>query len=114
MTDIDNDRPRGVKVYPLPDEINGPHIFGTYALLIKDHDQVKVVHTEGVAYKVADDKPWRWTDYDPEVATYTPRDLIEQVDTSDENAVDLADWVRSFGARLESNFSQIFHWATSV
>lgn len=112
----DYSRPTGVVVYPMTHnaEVNGPTIFGSYALMVRrdaegkiDPSEVRMVHTEGVAYQVTEDKPWRWTDY-AECATFTPDELIQcigQVQT------DLSDWIRTFGARLESNFSQAYGWA---
>lgn len=105
-----NNRPRGVTVYPMPPEVNGP--FGDrYALLTRHDGAVRMVHHEGVAYNVTDDKPWCWTDYDPSQPRFTPDELNALIDPA--KAVDLADWVRTFGARLESNFRLAYHWATS-
>jgi len=107
-----NDRPRGVTVYKMPPEVCGP--YDNYALTVyylnENGDmECRMVHTEGVAYLVTPDKPWRWTDYG-ECTEYTMRELMDLCTL--DNAVDLADWVRVFGARLESNFHQIYAWAT--
>lgn len=109
----DTDRPRGVKVYPLPDEANGPRVFGNYALLVRPDDPttVRVVHTEGVAYKVTDEKPWRWSDHNADLRAWRPIDLVSITVGQNVQPVDLADWVRSFGPRLESNFHQVHWWA---
>lgn len=105
----EKDRPRGVLVYPMPEEVCGP--FDRYALAVRDINgelELRMVHTEGVAYLVKNDKPWTWNDYDPSQRLYTVEELMELVDST--VAVDLADWVRQFGARLESNFYQVYAW----
>jgi len=101
-------RPRGVMVYPMPDEIGGPS--DRYALLMRG-DEARMVHTEGVAYLVNADNAWTWTDYNPAVKKWTLHELIVVCTTIE--PVDLADWVRTFGARLESNFHMVHHWAIS-
>ena len=99
-------RPRGVMVYPiLDDEVTGP--FDRYAVLTS-HGEVRMVHTEGVAYAVRDDKPWRWNDYAP-CPTFTPAQLCER--TEGVEPVDLADWIRTHNARLEGNFDEAYCWA---
>jgi hypothetical protein len=110
----ENNRPRGVKVYPMPEEVGGPAVFGVYALCIRtngDTSEVRMVHYEGVAYAVRADKPWRWTDYRP-CKEWSVEELLQQAELQDREC-DLADWVRTFGARLESNFHQIHWWATN-
>lgn len=110
-----NARPRGVQVFPMPEEIGGPAVFGVYALCVRDEAnglEVRMVHTEGVAYAVTDDKPWCWTDYDPSQRKWTPAELV---DACKADPVDLADWVDDRNkARLESNFHLIYGWATSA
>lgn len=106
-----NTRPRGVMVYPMPKSVSGP--FDRYALLVRDDGtEVRMVHTEGVAYAVTDEKPWCWTDYDPSQPTFTVAYLLFAATTVE--PVDLADWVRTFGARLESNFGLAYRWATTA
>lgn len=100
-------RQRGIQVYPMPTTVGGPPIFGTYALLVREDGGMRMVHTEGVAYKVSADKPWRWNDQQPS-EEFTPGELL--LIALDVEPVDLADWVRSFGARLESNFNLIAYW----
>jgi len=103
-------RPRGVLVCPIQDEaVTGP--FDRYALLVNKAGEVRMLHSEGVAYAVTDDKPWTWNDYDPACPRFTVADLI--LATRGNETVDLADWVHVFGARLESNFGQAYRWATS-
>lgn len=99
-------RVRGIAVYPMPQPVSGP--YEPYALLIREDGEVRMVHPEGVAYSVTTDKPWRWNDYSPECPTFTAHELITFAFYSP--PVDLADWVRVFGARLESNFGQIVRW----
>lgn len=104
-----NDRPRGVMIWPMPEEVCGP--FDRYALAVRDNSegvQCRMVHTEGVAYLVTEEKPWQWNDYDPNAKVFTMQDLRDRIDPA--NGVDLADWVRNFGARLESNFRQVYAW----
>jgi hypothetical protein len=113
------DRPHGVTVYPMThnDAINGPVIAGRYALMVRrgpdgkiDPSEVRMVHSEGVQYRVTDEKPWVWSDYAPPgtVESFTPDELIQCIDSS----CDLADWIRTFGSRLESNFWLAYRWAT--
>lgn len=109
----DNSRPRGVIVFPMTEfpEVNGPVAFGRYALMLRgDTSEVRMVHTEGVAYQVTDEKPWGWTDNAP-CQKFTPSQLIDMINF-DAEGVDLADWIHTFGARLESNFTQAYSWAT--
>lgn len=103
-------RSRGITVYPMPEAVGGPPIFGVYALLTRHDGEVKMVHYEGVAYTVTDEKPWCWTDYDPSQPRFTPDELNEAIDP--DTAVDLADWVRDHNARTAGNFSEIYYWAT--
>lgn len=112
MTTSTESRPRGVTVWPMPEPVTGP--FSEYALLVRDNSEglaVRMVHTEGVAYLVTDEKPWTWNDHDESVPKFTPSELIDMAAKVSEG-VDLADWVRTFGARLESNFYQAYAWAT--
>lgn len=105
-----DDRPRGIRVFPMPRRVCGP--FDTYALLVRKDGAVMMVHSEGVGYPVRDDKPWRWNDFDDKAEVFGPGALLVlagRVPVGD--SVDLADWVRTFGARLENNFHQIRHWA---
>lgn len=108
------ERPRGVQVYPVPEEIGGPSIYGVYALLIRADGATRMVHTEGVAYLVTDDKPWTWSDYVTDLKAWSPSELISAVMTKQIQPVDLADWVRAFGDRLESNFYQAYRWTTDI
>lgn len=102
-------RTRGIMVYPiLSEDICGPENAGTYALLMRDDGEVRMIHSEGVAYAVTADKPWRWNDYYADCPLFTVRELVALAFNSE--PVDLADWIRVFGARLESNFHQIVHW----
>lgn len=101
-----SNRTRGVQVFPLPEAASGP--FDSYALLIRRDGQVRMVHSEGVAYSVTDEKPWKWNDYSADCPEFTPGELITLASTA--QPVDLADWVHTFGARLESNFYMILHW----
>lgn len=106
-----SDRTRGIQVYPMPEAVGGPPIFGVYALLVREDGEMRMVHREGVAYKVDAETPWRWNDY-TECPTFTKGELI--LAAVGVEPVDLADWVRVFGSRLECNFHQIHHWAQDV
>ncbi len=98
------DRARGIHVYPMPEAVTGP--YERYALLVREDGEMRMIHSEGVAYEVSADKPWRWNDHTP--SPYISREeLIAHIET---DPVDLADWVRTFGARLENNFSLIRRW----
>lgn len=99
-------RERGIMVYPMPDKVNGQG-FDRYALLLRADGAARMVHTEGVAYRVDADTPWRWTDYAP----CEEFSIVQLINFAfDVPPVDLADWIRTFGARLEGNFHQIAYW----
>lgn len=105
-----SDRPRGTIAYRMPEEVCGP--IDRYALLVRDTgDAVEcmMLHYEGVGYLVTREKPWRWNDFDPEAQVWNMAELMALA--TEDNAVDIADWVRTFGARLESNFRQAYGWA---
>lgn len=107
-----NDRVRGIMVCPILSEaVCGPENAGTYALLMREDGAVRMVHFEGVAYAVTEEKPWTWNDYGP-CQAFTVQELVALAFYSE--PVDLADWVRVFGARLESNFGQIVRWYNEV
>lgn len=111
---ITTTRPRGVQVFPIRNEEVSP--FDRYAVLVRHNPgsvpEVRMVHTEGVSYLVTNDKPWCWTDHAPELKHWTPAELLALAIAEDAQPVDLADWVRTFGARLESNFHMTYVWAT--
>lgn len=100
-------RPRGCIVYKMPQEVGGPAAFGSYALAVRG-DVARMIHHEGVAYLVTADKPWCWTDYQPDAPRFTVDQLKGYIDEA--NAIDLADWVRDHNARTDSNFAQIYYW----
>ena len=107
-----NTRPRGCIVYPMPEEVCGP--FDHYALAVRETSQglqCRMIHTEGVAYLVTADKPWTWNDYDPSARVFTMDELMDRIAG---HGVDLADWVRTFGARLENNFWQVYVWCNEA
>jgi hypothetical protein len=100
----------------MPESVGGPRILASYALMVRrdasgkiDPSEVRMVHTEGVAYMVTAEKPWTWNDYDPTQPTFTPDDLIQMIG---QTCTELCDWVRTHNARLESNFDQAYWWAT--
>ena len=100
-------RARGINVFPMPENVCGP--LDSYALLIRSDGQMRMVHTEGVAYEVSNEKPWQWDDYSEDAEKFSPNTL--EIFARNSEPVDLADWVRSFGMRLDHNFSLIHHWA---
>lgn len=102
--------PSGILVHILPEEVAGPAVFGPYGLVIRESDgAMEMVGIEGVGYNVTDDKPWVWSDYDPSLKKWTPAELLELSKTAE--TVDLAHWIRQFGARLEQNFRRHLAWA---
>lgn len=103
---MSDNRVRGIMVCPMPPEVSGP--YDAYALLMRADGELRMVHSEGVAYSVTADKPWRWNDYSDTCPTFTVSELVALA--FNPQPVDLADWVRTFGARLESNFGQIVRW----
>lgn len=111
MTTNTNNRARGIIVRVVPADridINGP--FPDYALIERPDGQVRMVHYEGVAYEVRDDKPWTWSDYLPDCPQFSPLDLKEAAVYEDWKKTDLADWVKVFGSRCEVNFGLIRQW----
>lgn len=108
----------GVTVYVIPEDIGGPAILGKYALAMRTNPEgdteLRMVHYEGVAYLVTDEKPWCFTDYDATQKFWTPAELIAAVATRFDASAecDLADWVRDHNARTSSNYFQILQWAT--
>lgn len=68
---------------------------------------MRMIHYEGVAYRVDTERPWQWTDY-AECEKFSPAQLVQMA--AHIEPVDLADWVRTFGSRLESNFHLISYW----
>lgn len=116
-----DNRPHGTLVYRMPAEVNG-HSSYPYALAIRKSEvglfdeqgnsrpytEVRMVNTEGVSYLVTPEKDWCWTDYIPSEKHWTITELLEEC--NGDSLVDLADWVRTFGSRLESNFYLIWEW----
>jgi hypothetical protein len=100
-------RTRGLIGYVMTDpQVTGPT--DSYAVFVRSDGAIRMVHSEGVAYLVTDEKPWRWNDYNEGCPSYAPADLLALTATAEQ--VDLADWIHTFGARLESNFHQIEAW----
>ena len=104
-----SERTREITGWAMPTEVNGEG-WDRYMLVIREDGQMRMIHYEGVAYLVSEDRPWRWTDYAP-VEAWSPEQLLAVTPWCRE--VNLADWVRCFGSRLESNFSQIVWWYNS-
>jgi hypothetical protein len=89
--------------------VTGP--VDSYALFVRPDGRMLMVHSEGVGYEVTEEKPWRWTDYG-NCEVFPPHAMLALRTGAKE--VDLADWVRTFGARLENNFRQISWWLDDV
>jgi hypothetical protein len=132
------DRPHGIIGYILPEEVGGPSIYqGRMMVLFRNNDQeelyailkdpanvtidkvnkyeIVLVGEQGVGYKVTHQKPWRYSDYaltGPGAKFHSMWELVELTKTLE--AVDLADHIHMFGARLEGNFHQHFWWATTI
>ena len=109
-------REHGVVGYIMTDpKITGPGNEGSYALFVREDGLTLMVHTEGVAYRVTDEKVWTWNDRgwdNPQ--PYGPKELYLIALREQAPLVDLAEHVRTFGARLESNFHQIHRVMTEV
>lgn len=100
-------RQRGTLVFPMPEGISGQGY--KHAVLRNADGAVRMVNTEGVAYDVTDKEPWVWNDFIEGLPTYSPEELIAKSKTVE--PVDLADFVRTFGQRLETNFFIHHRWA---
>jgi len=70
----------------------------------------RVICTEGVSW-VVPDEGFKFNDYDPTAPAYTIEGLKELYTGE---VVDLADFIRVFGARLESNFRHHVAWMEGV
>lgn len=100
-------RTRGTLVFPIDPDLDQHRsaLYGgdRYAVGINPHTgETFLIHSEGVIYTVGHNEPWRFNDnnvFEPFFTVIQVRSWREGVEP-----VDLADWVRSFGARLESNF----------
>lgn len=103
-------RQHGITGRIMPASVCGP--VDSYALFVRPDGRMLMVHREGVGYEVSDEKPWRFNDFDPSAPTFTPEDLLE-VSLHSGVVVDLADWIRTFGSRLEVNFAKNYHWLAS-
>jgi len=97
-----SDRKRGIMVYPLKKEFREGE--DDYCVGVNPNTkEVFMIHRpEGVTYRVRHNKPWRFNDYNVVSSWHTVIEVLGMADW--DNPIDLADMVRSFGARLESNF----------
>lgn len=93
-----HDRPKtGITLTRLP-ELDEPYDFPNAGAFAPD-GTLYVVCTEGVGWKPDDKFPGK-------DRTYTYDEIAELVrDTDHHETVQLEDWVRQFGARLENNFN---------
>lgn len=89
-------RTRGINVQTLDLTVDGM----TTALAFDPSGKAYVICTEGVGWEVG--SGFKVNDYDPSAPAYTVSDLVHDHTTGE--TVDLADFVRTFGSRLEANF----------
>lgn len=80
----------------------------TTGVIFNKSGEAAVICTEGVSYPVRDG--FKFNDYDPTEVPSTVEDL-KAMYTGE--VIDLADFVRKFGARLESNFRLNLNWMES-
>lgn len=104
-----SDRKRGIKLHPLNDkgrEVQKKYApFDHYAVGINENTgEIFLVHSDGVSYRVHHNRPFRFNDNNASAQFYNMWQILDMVDFDAESEVDLADWIREFGARLESNF----------
>lgn len=114
MTDHESNRQRGVTVYPLhKSAYEGQGTFDKYVLGVNETTgEVYLIQVpEGVGYTVNHNKPWRFNDYNVLSKFHTVLEVLDLADYSQPR--DLADCIRSFGARLESNFSRLAYALTT-
>ncbi|MFS0885276.1 hypothetical protein [Aeromicrobium sp. 179-A 4D2 NHS] len=99
-----SDRPTGAYVIPLDPTGHPESRNDRYALGINPYTgETYLVHSEGVTYFVSHNKPFRFNSYDYLAKFWTLHDLVANFPLLTGQACDLADWVRVFGGRLESN-----------
>lgn len=106
-------RQHGVMVYPITipeSEIS----WDRYCFAINPHTyEAFVIHNpEGVHWYIGHHKPFRFSDCDVRNRFYTLYEILELVDFT--KPIDLADMIRTFGARLESNFYMAHSSLTSI
>lgn len=92
-------------------EVNGPT--DRYALLVRPDGETRMVHYEGVAYYITEERPWTWNDFIPNPALFTPNDLTRMAQEENWPEVDLAKWCKVFGARNEANYQAVANWYRS-
>lgn len=106
-------RQRGVMVYPIaiPEYEN---TLNRYCFGINPNTyECFVIHNpEGVHWYVGHYKPFRFDDRNARNRFYTLYEILEMVDFT--KPIDLADMIRTFGARLESNFYTAYGSMTSL
>lgn len=99
-----SERPTGATVIPIDPSAHPESRNSRYALGVNPHTgETYLIHTEGVSYYVSHDHPYRFNDYDFMSKFWTLYDVIANMPLQFDEACDLADWVRKFGDRLESN-----------
>lgn len=98
-----SERKRGVMVYPVKREFIDSGTADYCVGVNPNTKEIFMIHNpEGVTWRVRHDKPWRFDDDNIISSWYTVMEVLGMADW--ENPIDLADMIRSFGARLESNF----------
>ena len=96
-------RQRGVMVYPVivPKEENTLDRY-CFGINPNTYECFMIHNPEGVHWYVGYHKPFRFNDCNAKSRFYILYEILELVDFT--APVDLADMIRTFGARLESNF----------
>ena len=96
-------RQRGVMVYPVnvPKEENTLDRY-CFGINPNTYECFMIHNPEGVHWYVGHHKPFRFHDHNAKSRFYTLYEILELVDFT--APVDLADMIRTFGSRLESNF----------
>lgn len=96
-------RQHGVMVYP----VNVPENENTldrycFGINPNTYECFMIHNPEGVHWYIGHYKPFRFNDHNARNRFYTLYEILELVDF--DKPIDLADMIRTFGARLESNF----------
>ena len=106
-------RQRGVMVYPVivPKEENTLDRY-CFGINPNTYECFMIHNPEGVHWYVGYHKPFRFNDHNAKSSFYTLYEILELVDFT--APVDLADMIRTFGARLESNFYMAHSSLTSL
>lgn len=109
-----SNRPTGATVIPLDPSGHPDAKNDRYALGINPYTgETFLINSEGVSYLVSHDRPFRFNDLNFLSKFWTLYDLVANFPLKTGDACDLADWIRVFGARLESNHRLAYEALTS-